>query len=74
MAIVEVNTEGLKSPLPIFKLAAKSQEMKKGDILEIIGDNPTFEKDIRAWCERLNKNLLEVTTENDSKKKCRIEF
>lgn len=48
--------------------------MKVGDILEILGDCPTFEKDIRTWCERLNKVFLSIKDEGENKKRIQIQF
>jgi tRNA 2-thiouridine synthesizing protein A len=74
MAIVILDTSGLKCPQPVLKIAAKSPDMQIGDILEVIGDCPTFEKDIRAWCQRLNKTLLFIRDEGNGKMSCQIQF
>ena len=57
MASVYVNALGLKYPEPILKIAAKSADLHPGEILEVIADCPTFEKDVRQWCERMEKTL-----------------
>lgn len=64
---------GLKCPQPVLKIAAKVPEMKPGDVLEIVADCPTFEKDVRAWCERMKKVLLSVKEES-GKKRIQIQF
>ncbi len=69
-----LDTIGLKCPQPVLKIAAKSPDMKPGDILEVVGDCPTFEKDIRAWCERLKKPLLWVKDEGGGKMRVQIQF
>jgi tRNA 2-thiouridine synthesizing protein A len=74
MAVVKLDTTGLKCPQPVLKIAAKSPDMKPGDILEVIGDCPTFERDIRAWCKRLKKTLLFIRNEGTSKMRCQIQF
>jgi tRNA 2-thiouridine synthesizing protein A len=48
--------------------------MKQGDILEVLGDCPTFEKDVRTWCERLGKVFLSVKDEGQNKKRIQIQF
>jgi tRNA 2-thiouridine synthesizing protein A len=45
MATVNLDCLGLRCPQPILKIAAKSAELKPGDILEVTADCPTFEKD-----------------------------
>jgi len=74
MGIVFIDTTGLKCPQPILKIAAKSPDMQPGDILEVLGDCPTFERDIKAWCKRLKKTLLFIRDEDSNKKRCQIKF
>ncbi len=74
MAVEILNTLGLKCPQPVLKIAVKAVDMKSGDILEVIGDCPTFERDVRVWCERLGKVLLSVKHEGADKKKIQIQF
>jgi len=72
---VEVlNILGQKCPQPVLKIAVKAPDMKQGDILEVLGDCPTFEKDVRRWCERLGKVLLSVKDEGQNKKRIQIRF
>jgi tRNA 2-thiouridine synthesizing protein A len=74
MAAIVLDTLGLKCPQPVLKIAVKAPDMKSGDILEVWGDCPTFEKDVRVWCERLGKTLLAITEDGASKKKIQIRF
>ena len=74
MAVEVLDTLGLKCPQPVLKVAAKSPDMTDGDILEVLGDCPTFERDIRAWCERMRKVCLSVADEGRGKKKIQIQF
>lgn len=73
MATEILDATGLKCPQPVLKVAAKSPSMNPGDILEVSGDCPTFEEDIKKWCERMNKNLLWMKEEGGMKK-CQIQF
>jgi tRNA 2-thiouridine synthesizing protein A len=74
MVTVTVDCLGLRCPQPILKIAAKSAELNQGDILEASADCPTFEKDIRHWCERTKKTLMWVKDEGGGKKLCQIQF
>jgi tRNA 2-thiouridine synthesizing protein A len=74
MAREVLDTLGMKCPQPILKLAVRARDMKAGDILEILGDCPTFEKDVRIWCERLGKLILSVKDESEDKKRIQIQF
>jgi len=64
MATVNIDALGLKCPQPILKIAAKSPDMQPGDVMEITADCPTFEKDLRSWCDRMKKVLLWVRDES----------
>jgi TusA-related sulfurtransferase len=48
--------------------------MKRGDILEVWGDCPIFEKDVRYWCTRIGKNLVSVKEDIPPKKKIQIQM
>ena len=69
-----LDTAGLRCPEPILKIAVKVPEMKPGNILEVLGDCPTFEKDVRTWCERLEKVLLSIKDEGEDKQRIQIQF
>jgi tRNA 2-thiouridine synthesizing protein A len=74
VAVEVLDTLGQKCPQPVLKIAVKAPDMKQGDILEVLGDCPTFEKDVRRWCERLGKVLLSVKDEGQNKKRTQIRF
>ena len=73
MAVEILDTFGLKCPQPVLKIAVKAVDMKTGDILEVLGDCPTFERDVRVWCKRLGKVLLSVKKDG-AKKIIQIRF
>ncbi len=68
MEVQVLDTLGLNCPQPILKIAVKAPDMKPGQILEVLGDCPTFEADVRTWCERLGKTLLAVENDGEQKK------
>ncbi len=72
MPVQQLDTLGLRSPEPVLKLAVKASGMEPGDILEVLGDCPTLERDVRTWCERLRKVFLSVT--DDGTKRIQIQF
>lgn len=74
MTIEVLDTLGLKCPQPVLKIAVKAPDMTQGDILEVIGDCPTFERDVRTWCDRLGKVLLSIRDEGGKKKRIQIQF
>ncbi len=74
MAMELLDACGRKCPQPVLKVAAKSADMKSGDILEVIGDCPTFEKDIRTWCSRTNRAMLSIKDEGKGRLRIQIQF
>jgi tRNA 2-thiouridine synthesizing protein A len=74
MPIHHLDTLGLRCPQPILKIALKASGMKPGDMLEVLGDCPTFERDVRTWCERLGKVFLSVNHDSGQMKKIQIQF
>ena len=73
MAVQTLDAKGLKCPQPTLKLTAMAIKMKPGDVLEVVADCPTFEKDVKDWCTRSKKILLLIRPEG-STKRCRIQF
>ena len=67
MATITLDATGLRCPQPVLKLALKVPEMNPGDLLEITADCPTFESDIKTWCERMRKTLLSVSQKGVTK-------
>lgn len=74
MATEQLDCVGLKCPQPTLKMTVVSTKMKTGDILEITADCPTFEKDLRDWCQRSRKTLLWIRDEGEGKKRAQIRF
>jgi len=74
MPNVVLDVLGERCPQPILKIAVKSTELKSGDTLECVADCPTFEHDVRAWCQRLRKPLLWVRNEGGMKVRVQIQF
>jgi tRNA 2-thiouridine synthesizing protein A len=74
MAVQVLDTSGQKRPKPVLNLSIKAPDMRPGDVLEVWGDGPTFEKDVRTWCDRLGKIFLSVKNEKGDQKKIQIRF
>jgi tRNA 2-thiouridine synthesizing protein A len=67
MATTKIDATGLKCPQPILKITAALPKLAPGEILEVSGDCPTFEQDVRKWCDRMKKTLLAIRPEGDAK-------
>lgn len=69
-----LDTLDLKCPQPVLKIAVRAPDMEPGEILEVLGNCSTFEKDVRTWCTRLGKVLLSVKDEGEARKRIQIQF
>jgi len=65
MATRELDVTGMRCPQPILQITMMMPQMGAGDVLEVTADCASFEDDVRAWCERLNKTLLAITKNGD---------
>ena len=54
---------GIFCPMPIVKTKLELEKMKSGEVLEIIADDPGFEKDLPAWSEMSGEKFLEIKKE-----------
>ncbi len=57
---------GLYCPEPVFKTRMELDELKAGETLEVLADDPAAEEDIRNLVKHLNQELLSVTKEGDT--------
>jgi TusA-related sulfurtransferase len=58
-----VDCVGLYCPEPIFKTRQALDNMKAGEVLEVLADDPGSEEDIPRLIKRLGHELLEVSKE-----------
>ena len=74
MGVKVVDVLGLRCPQPVLKMAMLATGLQAGDVMEVLGDCPTFEKDVRTWAERLGKVILSVKDEEADRKRIQIQF
>jgi tRNA 2-thiouridine synthesizing protein A len=53
-----LDTFGLLCPMPIIKTAAKMKELKQGEVLEVLSDDPGIKEDMPAWCITSGNELV----------------
>jgi len=56
---------GLYCPEPVFKTRLELDEMKVGETLEILADDPAAESDIRSLVKNLKQELVSVVRKGD---------
>jgi tRNA 2-thiouridine synthesizing protein A len=57
---------GLYCPEPVFKTRMEMDEMKKGEVLEVLADDPAAEEDIKSLVEHLEQEIVSVSKEGDT--------
>jgi len=57
---------GLYCPEPVYRTRMELDDMKIGEILEVLADDPAAEADIRALTKNLGQELLSVTNEGNT--------
>ena len=53
-----IDALGLYCPAPIAMLKVGLEEVKNSEIVEIIADDPNFERDLPEWCNSTGNELL----------------
>lgn len=51
---------GLLCPMPVVNTALKLEEMKEGEVLEIVADDKGIKKDMPAWCEATGQECMSI--------------
>lgn len=55
---------GLYCPVPVMLATEKIKELNKGEVLEILADDPDSLEDIPHWCKITGNRFLKITREN----------
>ena len=56
---------GLKCPLPVLKTKRALKEIKEGEIIEVLADDPAANIDFKHFCEVSGNILIKITQENN---------
>jgi len=57
---------GLYCPEPIFRTRIELDNMKTGEILEVLADDPAAESDIRSLVIRLEQEIISVSKDGNT--------
>jgi TusA-related sulfurtransferase len=57
---------GLYCPEPVFKTRMELDELKVGETLEVLADDPAAEEDIQALVKNLEQELVSVSKEGNA--------
>jgi TusA-related sulfurtransferase len=56
---------GLYCPEPVFRTRMELDEMKKGEVLEVLADDPAAEEDIKSLVKNLEQELVSISKEGN---------
>ena len=56
-----LDCSGLYCPEPVFKTRMELDDLKPGETLEVLADDPAAESDIRSLVKNLEQELVSVT-------------
>jgi tRNA 2-thiouridine synthesizing protein A len=57
---------GLYCPEPVFKTRLELDEMKVGETLEVLADDPAAESDIKSLVKNLGQEMVDITKKGDA--------
>jgi len=58
---IEVDTRGLRCPLPVIRLAEAARDSPAGTKIVVLATDPAARYDIPAWCRMRSHELRELT-------------
>lgn len=62
---LRLDVRGVCCPIPLIQIAKSIRTLKRGQTLEISGNDPIFESSMRDFCRANNHAVLDVTTGAD---------
>ncbi|MBD3227158.1 MAG: hypothetical protein GF329_03135 [Candidatus Lokiarchaeota archaeon] len=62
-----IDTIGLFCPVPLFRTreSLDSDDLKVGEILEVLADDPAAESDLKSFAKRTGHEIIEIEKEDD---------
>lgn len=72
MNVKMLNLKGMKCLKITWTMTGELNKMRKGEILEVIADCPSFAKDVKKWCQKHKKALMRFKEERNGVKRCQI--
>ena len=63
-----LDARGLLCPEPVFRVRSEIRNMRSGELLEVLADDPLAELDLRVFCERFGHQLSESEPFQDARR------
>ncbi len=61
----ELDTRGMKCPLPILKAKKALADMKSGEVLKVVATDPGSVRDFQAFARQTGNELVEQSRSDD---------
>jgi TusA-related sulfurtransferase len=58
-----VDARGLQCPLPVFHARDALFDLRAGDLLEVLADDPQAPSDFESWCPKNGHRLVGIRPE-----------
>jgi len=58
-----LDARGMTCPMPSVKTALKLEEMKVGEVLQVITDDPVSKQDLPVWAKASGNAVLDIKEE-----------
>ena len=55
-----IDTIGLYCPVPLFRTREAIDTLKKGEILEVLADDPAAESDLKSFSKRTGNEIIKI--------------
>ena len=69
---MRIDVSGMCCPLPLVALAKSIGDLRPGQMVEVIGNDPVFETTVRDFCKANAHAIVDVTTSDDCSVRVRI--
>jgi len=61
-ALLTIDALGRKCPIPIIMLAERIGDVRVGQIVEVLADDPAAKTDLPAWCALKSQEFVQAST------------
>ena len=59
MSVTQLDTKGMKCPLPVLKARKAMKSLNSGDVLSVLATDPSAVADFQAFCQTTGHALLD---------------
>ena len=63
--MMELDTKGLRCPLPVLKAKKAIKSLEPGDLICILSNDPASKRDFPAYCKNAGHQLIELNEEGE---------